>query len=194
MGSSVHLCHRGNVTLKVIFVWCSTIRGSNLAEAVMGNGKEHRRNLKGQFYQQNSNGERGAKVKRIKPHHCYLMGRHKDTGWTERKKGRGETETETPANCLDEVLPLPSTELIVCSHLLTCFFPEPPIADSACSKLEGNWCGSCTMGRSVPGTRSTSLFSFVYCARLTPQGFNWLKCKSTTSYPPWHPVLENVCV
>lgn len=172
----------------------------------MGNGKEHKRNLRGQLCKQNNNGG-GAEVERIKHHHCYLMGRHKDTGWTSENRERREQgihREEEGQRRNKEKKPLSivwmksylclGTELIVCSHLLSCFFPEPPSADRACSKAGGDWCGSCTMGKSVSGTRSTSVFSFVHSARFAPQGFNWLKCKSTTSYPTWQPVLENVHV
>lgn len=51
--------------------------------------------------------------------------------YTERKKGKGETKREKPLPivwmkcylCL-------GTELIVCSRLLSCFFPEPPSAQT----------------------------------------------------------------
>lgn len=175
------------------------------AEAAKGNGKEHRRKLRGQFCKQNSNGG-GQRSKGSNT--TTVIWWHKDTGWTpenmeRREQGihreeegqRRNKEIETPANCLDEVLPLPG-------HWTHCLQPSPflPLSwaslstDSACSKSEGDWCGTCTRGRSVPGIRSTSLFSLVHSARFALQVFKWLKCKSTASYPAWQPVLENVHV
>lgn len=51
--------------------------------------------------------------------------------YTERKKGRGETKREKPLPIvwLKRYLCL-CTELIVCSRLLSCFFPEPPSAQT----------------------------------------------------------------
>lgn len=130
------------------------------AEAVKGNGKKDKRNLRGQYCKQSSDvGGRGQKNqtppllsdRRAQRYRMNLWKWGGNREYTERKTGRGETKREKPLPivwmkcylCL-------GTELIVCSRLLSCFFPEPPcVQTSACSKSEGDWCESCAMGRST---------------------------------------------
>lgn len=161
-------------------------------EAVKGNEKEHRRNLRGQFCK---GGQRSKESNtttviwwegtKIQDEPQENMER-REQGIHREEEGQGRNkEIEAPANCLDEVLPLPR-------HWTHCLQPSPFLllscaslsTDSACFKSEGDWCGSCTMGRSAPGARSTSLF---YLCRL--QG---LHCKHLPDWSASRPHLTQL--
>lgn len=65
-GSFVHLCHGGRVTLKVIFVGCNTLRGSNFGRSCDGEWKRAQEKFKGTVLQ-NSNEEGGRGQKNQTP-------------------------------------------------------------------------------------------------------------------------------